>query len=47
MSIKVLIAKSVSANTAAYGCELTVKSKTEIAPSINEIVVLLFTQAVA
>ena len=38
---------NTNANTAAYGCELMIKSSTDNAPSISEIVVLLFTHAIA
>ena len=36
---------NTNANTAAYGCELIIKSSTKIAPSVSETVVLLFTHA--
>ena len=42
--MKDLIAKRANVNTAAYGCELIIKTKTAAAPSISETVVLLFNQ---
>ena len=46
MRMKALIANNTNAYTVAYGCELIISSITKVVPSMSEIVVLLFTQAV-
>ena len=41
------MSNNTNENTAAYGCELIIKSKTETVPRIKESVTLLFVQSVA